>query len=143
MAGYMKKLNGYVYDGEHIAAVAMPNGIFAEIAAAGVKPITAAGDMELRIDEKTTLWGLPALVLNLIVPGTKEQYFVENEWDINDNETYDEANYQCKIGQYVRMRRPVINDQLIMTVDATLYAALNEGDIVKPAVGGSVAKKSA
>lgn len=145
MAGYMRKLNGYVYDGEHEAAAALANGVFAEINANGkVVAITAAGDMELRVDEKTTLWGKDALVLNVIVPGTKEQYFVENDiGDIHEECNYDGAEYACRVGDYVRMHRPVINDQLIMTVDATTYAALNVGDTVKPAVGGGVAKKSA
>ena len=70
-------------------------------------------------------------------------YFVENEWDIDDNGAYDEKEYTCKVGDFVKMRRPVINDQLVMTVDATLYAALTVGDTVKPASGGLVAKKSA
>ena len=145
MAGYMKKLNGYVYDGEHVANAAMPNGIFVEIDATTgkVKPITAAGDTEFRVDEKTTLWMKPALVLNVIKEGDLEHYFLENEWDVKDMCTYDTAEYQCKAGEYCRMHRPVINDQLIMTVEKTLYDALTVGDTVKPAVGGSVAKKSA
>ena len=57
--------------------------------------------------------------------------------------TYNNAEYECKVGQYVRMRRPVINDEMIMTVADAVYNALNVGDTVKPAVGGSVAKKSA
>ena len=144
MAGYMKKLNGYVYDGEHVANAAMPNGIFVEIdsSTGKVKPITAAGDTEFRVDEKTTLWGEPALVLNVILEGDKEQYFLENDLDYFNDATYDGATQQCKAGEYCRMHRPVINDQLIMTVDSTLYAALAVGDTVKPASGGSVAKKT-
>lgn len=141
MAGYMRKLNGYVYDGAHTAGEALENGVFAEITAAnGVKKITAAGDMVLRVQEKTTLWGAKALVLDVVNPGTKETYFVENEWDINDAEDYNEAEYTCKVGDYVKMHRPVINDQLVLTVGDTVYAAVNVGDNVKPAAGGSVAK---
>lgn len=144
MAGYMKKLNGYVYDGEHVANAAMPNGIFVEIDATSnkVKPITAAGDTEYRVDEKTTLWMKPAVVLNVIKEGDLEHYFLENEFDLAAVPDYDSADYQCKVGQYCRMHRPVINDQLIMSVDSTLYASLSVGDTVKPAVGGSIAKKS-
>lgn len=144
MAGYMKKLNGYVYDGEHVANAAMPNGIFVEIdsSTGKVKPITAAGDTEFRVDAKTTLWMKPALVLNVILEGDKEQYFLENDFDLKAVPTYDSADYECKAGEYCRMHRPVINDQLIMTVTSELYAALNVGDTVKPAIGGSVAKKT-
>ena len=142
MAGYFKKLDGHVYDGSNLAAVAMENGIFAEITAQGVKPIAAAGDMELRVVEKTTLWGRNAQVLVVVNPGTKEHFFVENEWVDNDMPTLDFSHYECKVGQFVKMRRPVINDQVIMTVEDTLYNALNVGDIVKPAVNGTVAKKA-
>lgn len=142
MAGYMRKLNGYVYDGAHTAGEALPNGVFAEITENGVKKITSAGDMELRVQEKTTLWGVEALVLDVVLPGTDEYYFVENEWDINPDGEYNEAEYQCKIGDFVKMHRPVINDQLVMTVGDTLYASLAVGDTVTPASGGLVAKKS-
>ena len=144
MAGYMKKLNGYVYDGEHVANQAMTNGIFVEIdgSTGKVKPITSAGDTEYRVDAKTTLWMKPALVLNVILEGDLEQYFLENEFDLKAIPDYDSADYQCKAGEYCRMHRPVINDQLIMTVEKTLYDALSVGDTVKPAVGGSVAKKA-
>lgn len=37
MAGYMTKLQGYVYDGAHVAAEKLQNGVFAEITADGVK----------------------------------------------------------------------------------------------------------
>ena len=144
MAGYMKKLNGYVYDGEHVANEAMTNGIFVEIDASTgkVKPITAAGDTEFRVDEKTTLWGLYALVLNVILEGDKEQYFLENDLDTKGLVDYDTRELTCKAGEYCRMHRPVINDQLIMSVDKTLYDTLSVGDTVLPAIGGSVAKKA-
>lgn len=67
MAGYMKKLNGHVYDGAHVAAVELANGVFAEINSANkVALASAAKDMELRIVEKTTLWGMSALILDVI-----------------------------------------------------------------------------
>lgn len=37
MAGYMTKLQGYVYDGAHTAAEKLQNGVLAEITADGVK----------------------------------------------------------------------------------------------------------
>ena len=141
MAGYMRKLNGYVYDGAHTAAEELENGVFVEITEDGVKKIASAGDMELRVEEKTTLWGMEAVVLNVVVPGTMEHYFVETEWDINDGYEYDTAKYMCKVGDYVKMHRPVINDQLIMTVDEELYAGLVVGDTVTPAADGTIAKK--
>ena len=149
MAGYFKKLDGHVYEGAFPAGVAMENGIFAEITKNAttnvyeVKPIAAAGDMELRVDEKTTLWGRKALVLTVTKVGDNMHYFVENEWIDDYLPNFNNAEYTCKVGELVRMRRPALNDQVIMTVDDALYAALAVGDTVKPAATGTVAKKSA
>lgn len=62
MAGYFRKLNGHVYNGEFTAAEAMENGVFAEITNDGVKMTTAAKDTVFRVAEKTTLWGMNAIV---------------------------------------------------------------------------------
>ena len=45
-------------------------------------------------------------------------------------------------GKYVGMKRLVPGEQVIMSVDGTLYAALPVGDTVQPASGGTVAKQS-
>ena len=42
----------------------------------------------------------------------------------------------------MKMRRPVINDELYITIDSTLWGTLAEGDTVLPASGGSIAKKT-
>jgi len=134
MAGYVTKLVGHVYDGANLSGEALINGVFAEI--------TAAKDTLLRVEEKTELWGLPAVVLNVTGVGTDEVYFVENEWEVNENAEWNEADYTLPTGKYVRMKRLVPGEQVIMSVDGTLYAALSVGDTVKPASGGTVAKQS-
>ena len=141
MAGYFRKLNGHVYNGEFTAAEVMQNGVFAEITTDGVKMTTAAKDTILRVAEKTVLWGMDALVQDVVSTGANEVYFIENEWDINDNEDYDTAKYACKVGAFVKMRRPTVGDQVIMTVASGLYATLAVGDQVQPAANGTVAKK--
>ena len=56
MAGYFQKLDGHVYEGAYKAGEKLENGVFAEITANGVKKITAAGDAEFRVEEKTSLF---------------------------------------------------------------------------------------
>lgn len=141
MAGYFRKLNGHVYNGEFTAAEKLQNGVFVEITTDGVKKITGTKDTILRVADKTTLWGMDALVLDVVTTGNDEVFFVENEWDINDNEDYDTAKYECEVGAFVKMRRPTVGDQLIMTVENTLYSSLNTSDMVQPAANGTVAKK--
>lgn len=143
MAGYFRRAEAWNYDGVNKAGETLTNGLFVSITGTGVKKLTAAGDAEFRVKEKTSLWGLPAIVLVCVVPGDSEVYFTENEFeDYGDKGDFNYAEYSIPTGHYVKMRRPNINDELIMSVDSTLYAALSVGDTVKPASGGLVAKKS-
>ena len=143
MAGYVTKLMGHVYDGANLSGEALINGVFAEIASGGVKKTTAAGDTLLRVEEKTELWGSPALRLNVTGAGTDEVYFVENEWEVDENAEWNEADYTLPAGKYVRMKRLLPGEQVIMTVGSELYATLAVGDTVQPAAGGTVAKYTA
>lgn len=140
MAGYMTKLMGYVYDGAHTAAEKLQNGVLAVIGEGGVKA-AATGDAAFRIapEGKTTLWGMPALTLD-VVKACDEVFLVENEWDINDNEEYDTSKYELPAGKLVRMHRLVAGDQFIATVTEEVYGAVNEGDAMAIAAGGTVAK---
>lgn len=140
MAGYFRRAEAWNYDGVNKAGEELSNGLFVEITANGVKKITAAGDAKFRVKEKTSLWGLPALVLVCVNAGTKEIYFTENEIEnYGDKGDFNDAEYVIAKDKYVKMRRPNINDELIMSVDDTLFAAVNEGDTVSPAAGGYVA----
>ena len=140
MAGYFRRAEAWNYDGANKSGEELSNGLFVEITANGVKKIAAAGDAEFRVKEKTSLWGLPALVLVCVNAGTKEIYFTENEIEnYGDKGDFNDAEYVIPADHYVKMRRPNINDELIMSVDDTLFAAVNEGDTVSPAAGGFVA----
>lgn len=72
--------------------------------------------------------------------GTDEVYFVENEWEVDENAEWNEAHYTLPSGKYVRMKRLLPGEQVIMTVADELFAALNTGDAVQPAADGTVAK---
>ena len=129
MAGYVTKLMGHVYDGAYTAAEPLINGVFAEITADGIKKAVAAKDTILRVEEKTELWGNP-----------DEVYFVENEWEVDENAEWNEADYTLPTGKYVRMKRLLPGEQVIMSVTSELYSALAVGDSVQPAADGVIAK---
>lgn len=140
MAGYFRRAEAWNYDGANKAGEKLENGLFVEITANGVKKIAAAGDAEFRVKEKTSLWGLPALVLVCTDAGSDEIYFVENEIEnYGDKGDFNDAEYAVEKDHYVKMRRPNVNDELIMSVDDTTFAAITVGAMVKPAAGGSVA----
>ena len=143
MAGYFTKHDGYVYLGSEKAGEELANGLFVSITGSGVKKLTAAGDALFRVVETTVLWGLPAVRMICTNAGTQEVYLTENELeDYLDNGDFNSAGYTVKTGHYVKMRRPAINDELIVSVTDALLATLAVGDIVKPAIGGTIAKNS-
>lgn len=142
MAGYMKKLQGHVYDGSHVAAAEMANGIFATINSSNKAAAVSAKvtGVTLRVDEKTTLWGMPAVVLTVVAAGASDEvYFVENEFEIYEGfGDYNKAEYTVPAGHFVKMHRILAGEQMIVTVDSSLYASLNEGDKVCPTANGTV-----
>lgn len=75
--------------------------------------------------------------------GTDEVYIVENEWEVDENAEWNEADYTLPVGKYVRMKRLLPGEQVLMTVENSLYTTLAVGDIVQPAAGGTVAKYTA
>ena len=79
----------------------------------------------------------------MIGVGTDEVYFVENEWEVDENAEWNEADYTLLVGKYVRMKRLLPGEQALMTVENSLYTTLAVGDIVQPAAGGTVAKYTA
>lgn len=143
MAGYFRRAEAWNYDGSHKAYEALANGLFVYIDGAnGVKKLASAGSAEFRVQEKTTLWGLPAVVLVCTDAGTGEVYFTENEFELYGDKDFDQTAYSVPAGHLVKMRRPAINDELIMSVSSEVLATLAVDDIVKPASGGTIAKKS-
>ena len=75
--------------------------------------------------------------------GTDEVYIVENEWEVDENAEWNEADYTLPVGKYVRMKRLLPGEQVLMTVENSLYTTLAVGDAVQPATGGTVAKYTA
>lgn len=144
MAGYFRKAEEWNYEGAFKAGAVLTNGLFVYVDGAnGVKPIAAAGDAEFRVDEKTTLYGLPAVVLTCTNVGTKVHYITENEVEDYGDKEMDTSAYTIPVGHYVKMRRANINDQVVISVTAEVLATLAVGDTAIPASGGSIAKKSA
>ena len=143
MAGYFRRAEAWNYDGSNKAYEELTNGMFVYIDGAnGVKKLGSAGSAEFRVLEKTTLWGLPAVVLVCTDVGSAEHYFTENEFEDYGDKEFDQTTYSIPAGHYVKMRRPNINDEIVMSVTSEVLATLAVGDTVKPASGGSIAKKT-
>ncbi len=141
MAGYFRRAEAWNYDGSNKAYQELTNGLFVYIDGSnGVKPVASAGSARFRVLEKTTLWGLPAVVLVCTDPGSAEIYFTENEFEDYGDKDFDQTTYSIPAGHYVKMRRPTINDELIMSVTSEVLATLAVGDTVKPTTNGTIVK---
>lgn len=141
MAGYFRRAEAWNYDGSNKAYQELTNGIFVYIDGSnGVKPVASAGSARFRVLEKTTLWGLPAVVLVCTDPGSAEIYFTENEFEDYGDKDFDQTTYSIPAGHYVKMRRPNINDELVMSVTSEVLATLAVGDTVKPTTNGTIVK---
>lgn len=143
MAGYMTKLQGYVYEGEYKAAAELKNGQFAVINSDREVGLTAsAQDTVMRIHKATTLWGLPAVEAIVVSVGEDEVYFVEQVADYTQSGIYDETNATVKVGEYVRMHRMLPGDVAIFSIDATQVATFVAGAVIQPVANGKAAIKA-
>ncbi len=146
MAGFMKRQDGHVYDGHHIAAEALENGVFVKIDNTNKVAKLVAGDatdaakVVMRLENKYLMWGLYFLEMNVLTSTAENVWFTENEWAVDDTLEYNEPAYTLPAGKLVKMRQPVKGDMVYMSVEKTLYDALNVGDKLKPTTGGTVAK---
>ena len=120
MAGYMSKLQGYVYEGELVngAATAVPNGILmlqGTSADAGkfVLP-TADTTTKLVCKEITDVYGQTGyrFVVDTLA---KPYYFVENGIDENDGAAYDGSAYTTAVGELLRAHPLLLGDEFKTT----------------------------
>ena len=65
---------------------------------------------------------------------------MENEWEVDENAEWNEADYTLPTGKYVRMKRLLPGEQVIMSVATELHSALAVGDSVQPSADGMTAK---
>jgi hypothetical protein len=133
MAGYMTKLQGYVYEGELVNGAAAPveNGLLMVQGTSTNKGKLVFGSADtttkLLLKEVTTIFGVPAyrFVVNKL---NANYYFVENGFDVNDSEAYDETLYAVPVGKYLRAHPLVVGDEFVTTkITGTLTAGTEYG----------------
>lgn len=121
MAGYMTKLQGYVYEGELVngAADAVPNGILMVQGAttnAGKLVMPAADtNSKLICKEVTTIYDGVTAYRFIVDSLTKRYYFVENGFDINDTQAYDKRTYTTPVGLELRAHPLLVGEEFVTT----------------------------
>ena len=125
MAGYMTKLQGYIYEGEYVNGETDPveNGVLVVINNGKMKlPGAADTTTQLICKEVTTIYGLPAY--RFVVDKLAKNYFlVENGYEFNDAEEYDLTQYATKPNKFLRAHPLVVGEEFVTTeVTGTIAA---------------------
>lgn len=141
MAGFMSKLQGYVYEGELVngAAAAVPNGlIMVQGTSTNVsKLVLPAADTDTKFvcKEVGTIYDGRVAYRFIVDALAKRYYFIENGADINDSAAYDKAEYTTKVGDELRAHPLLVGeefwtDQVTGTpVAGTAYGVKADGTI--------------
>lgn len=140
MAGYFRTGN-HIYNGRHLMGADIERGKFVKIDEAGLIQVAEAdATLVMRVEEKTELWGLEAVALEVVECGENAVYLLANDSEIMDNCAFDERHYIVKKDTFGSIKRPLIGEELVVSVASDLYAALAEGDLVTVAAEGTIAK---
>lgn len=134
MAGYMTKLQGYLYEGEltNGTAAAVENGILLVPGTSTNKGKLVAPSADttskLLLKEITTIYdGITAyrFVVNKLAAN---YYFVENGFDINDSAAYDKRTYTTAVGELLRAHPLVVGEEFVTNkITGTLTAGTEYG----------------
>ena len=115
MAGFVAKMQGYLYEGELVngAAGAVPNGILM-IQDDDALVLPGADDAKTKFvcKEAGTIYDGRVAYRFIVDALNKRYYFVENGADINDSAAYDKAEYVTKVGDELRARPLVVGDEI-------------------------------
>lgn len=121
MAGYMTKLQGYVYEGEYVngAAAAVQNGTIMTLSSDKKKLALAAtpsGEKPFVCKEKTTIFdGIEAYRMLVVAAPSVPLFFVENNAEINDSAEYDISTYSTAVGELVRAHVLLPGDEFLVS----------------------------
>lgn len=126
MAGYMTKLQGYIYEGELSNGTGEPveNGVLLVAGEAGklVKPVADA-DTKLLCKEVTHIYDNVVAYRMIVQNLSKPYYLVENGHDVHDGAEYDAKSYTAAKDALLRAHPLLIGEEFVTDkVTGTLAA---------------------
>ena len=140
MAGYFRTGN-HIYNGRHLMGADIERGTFVTIDEDGLIQVADADEtLVMRVEEKTELWGREAVALEVVACGDNAVYLLANDSEIDNTCVFDERYYVVKKDTFGSIKRPLIGEELVITVESDLYNTLVEGDLVTVADNGTIAK---
>ena len=119
MAGYMTKLQGYVYEGELVngAAAAVENGLLmvqgTSTAAGSLVLPSADTTTKLICKEITTIYDGVTAYRFIVDKLNARYYFVENGFEINDSAAYDKRTYTTAVGAELRAHPLLVGEEFV------------------------------
>lgn len=119
MAGYMTKLQGYVYEGELVngAAAAVENGILmVEGTGDNVgKLVLPSADTTTKLicKEVTAIYDGVTAYRFIVDKLNARYYLVENGFDINDSAAYDKRTYTTAVGDELRAHPLLVGEEFV------------------------------
>ena len=115
MAGYMTKLQGYVYEGELANGAAAPvqNGILMVQNGDTLELPSADTTTKLVCKEVTTFYDGVVGYRFVVDKLNKRYYLVENGADVNDSAAYDKRIYETPVGDLLRAHPLVVGEEFI------------------------------
>ena len=143
MAGYMTKLQGYVYEGTlaNGAANAIPNGLIMDQGTGNnadklVLPAADTGAKFLCMEVTDIYGGVVAYRFQVQEIG-KRHFLVENsfQFDVEDYQEYDKRNYVQPVGALMRAHALLLGEEFVTTcvtgtpAVGTVYSLKADGTI--------------
>ena len=118
MAGYMTKLQGYVYEGElkNGAAAAVTNGILMLQDDDTLILPSAESTSKFTLKEITTIFDGVVAYRFIVDKLNKRYYFVENGNEyFNDQAAYDNREHAVPVGELLRAHPLVVGEEFVTT----------------------------
>ena len=128
MAGYMTKLQGYVYEGEWVngAAAPVPNGILMVENGDALELPTAESTSKFVCKEVTTIYDGTVAYRFVVDKLNKRYYFVENGNEyFNDQANYDNRGHLVPAGELLRAHPLVVGEEFVTTM---ITGSISAGD---------------
>lgn len=115
MAGYMTKLQGYVYEGELVNGASDPvqNGILMVQNGDTLELPSAESTSKFVCKEVTTFYDGVVAYRFVVDKLNKRYYLVENGADINDSQAYDKRTYTTAAGELLRAHPLLVGEEFI------------------------------
>ena len=143
MAGYMTKLQGYVYEGtlKNGAAAAVPNGLIMDqgTSTSADSLVLPAADANAKFlcMEVTDIFGGVTAYRFQVQEMPKRHFFVENSFQFNveDYQEYDKRNYTQPVNELMRAHALLLGEEFVTTcvtgtpVVGTVYSLKADGTI--------------